>query len=289
MNSVSQVVIRNVSLKGYDIIHESRILSQQLDVEEVAADFLFNYVLGDPHPYFVKYRIPESNLFLVGLVHPDGNDEHGRAVFRIHLLFIDKESYHEKALPFWISPLIYKPEKVGTRLLSLRKDFRNVSTVPTIPPTLVESILLKTESFYYLDVDPLELNVLASLIDKAIPMAFNETFSIISHSCTMKFKKIPELAFVKILGKNVVNFKGQEGNMQPSSCDIVNLLCKSVEDDELRRIVNERIDLGSFESEKERFFLKLMKSRFNAYSVKGFLKYKFLELQRLLKYPEIRT
>ncbi len=283
MNSLYQLVIRNVPTRGYDVIHKSEHVDRVLDVDDVVSEFLANYILNSPHPYFVKYSQPESSYFTVGLVHPDGKDEHGRSVARVHLLFIDKRHYHQKALPYWISPLFHSVERLGTTILSLSKDFVTPRFPDFIPPRLVENILLRKSSFYYLNRSPRELNLLAAFIDKMVPVMFNERFSIISASNTVHLKKIPSLTFL-VNDEAPFNLSSSlEDYFQPSSYALINMLCESARDEEIREELNERMKKGLFDSDEDRRVFELMKWRFSPKGIKTVIMYKYLEFLERMK------
>jgi hypothetical protein len=176
---MEQAIVRNVPGSGYDIANSTPNWPQDFDIFVLLPEVTIRVPTVSLHfRYFSKAWLssPQSG-YLVKLVVSD-YDEFGRSALKTHCLWLSKDEYLARGLPFYISPLLEDKIIGGTDTLLNDNDFQKFPIHLTAQKTL-ERVLLNpqvsvTGNLYLQDAIARQF----SFIDYALPDLFNPQVSI---------------------------------------------------------------------------------------------------------------
>lgn len=226
---MEQAIVRNVPGSGYDIANSTANWPQDLDIFALLPDV----IIQDPNisshfRYFSKEWLSSPREgYLVKLVVPD-YDEFGRSVLKSHCLWISKNEYLAKGLPFYILPLLDNKIAGGTSTLLEDHDFHVFPILLTAQKTLERVLLnpiVSIKGNLYLQ-DSIARQF--SFIDYALPDEFNSQLNI--HSFLKEddgeLKKKYNLSFSLEKKENNTSMAWLNA---PSSHEIIRQLAKSLD------------------------------------------------------------
>ncbi len=174
MAKIHQVIVRNTPEKGLDVIKTTLVGNQVHDISPFIPS-------GQPSNlsdvYLNKFKYSPNKIAL-RFTFDDGHDRFGRELIKTHTLIIDSSFYNEKAIQYFISPLINGSMSTDNHNLLKPKDFTQIDPYP-ISSKLAELSLTKKQVRLTSQskLDSIDIIQLFSTIDRIIPPPLSLAFS----------------------------------------------------------------------------------------------------------------